>query len=122
VHAWANQTGASIATYEIIGAGTVTLTGCTSAAVTPPSGSGVVGTKPTFTASSSPCPTPVYEFWVQYPNGTWYLKQAFSTANTWQWDTTGLAKGKYVIHAWANNQGAATSTYEIYASSTYTLT
>jgi hypothetical protein len=25
------------------------------------------------TGSSTGCPNPRYEFWVQYPNGTWYL-------------------------------------------------
>jgi hypothetical protein len=122
VHAWANQTAASTATYETIGAGTVTLTGCTLGTVSPPSGSGAVGSKPTFTAGSSTCPTPTYEFWVQYPDGTWYQKQGFSTTATWQWDTTGLAKGKYVIHAWVNNQGASTSTYETIGAATYTVT
>lgn len=122
VHAWSNESGASTAKYETIGSATITLTGCTAGTVSPSAGSGAVGSKPTFTAGSSTCPTPVFEFWVQYPNGTWYLKRPFSTTATWQWDTTGLAKGKYVIHAWANNQGASTSTYETIGAATYTVT
>jgi hypothetical protein len=121
IHAWANQAGASTATYETYGSATVTLTGCTSAALAPPSGTAAVGAKPTFTASSSGCPNPVYEFWLQYPDGSWHLMRAFSTTTTWTWDTTGLPKGNYVIHVWANNQGADTSTNETYGTATYSL-
>ena len=35
--------------------------------------------------------------------------------------TTGLPKGNYVIHVWANNQGADTSTYETYGTATFSL-
>jgi len=122
IHAWANQAGASTATYETYGSATVTLTGCTSATLAPPSGTAAVGAKPTFTASSSGCPSPVYEFWLQYPDGSWHLMRTFSTTTTWTWDTTGLPKGNYVIHVWANNQGADTSRFETYGTATYTLT
>jgi hypothetical protein len=49
--------------------------------------------------------------------------QAFAPGTSWLWTTTGgYAKGTYVIHVWASNQGAATSPYEVYGSSTYSLT
>jgi hypothetical protein len=91
--------------------------------VTPSSGSSTVGTPVTFTASSSTCPNPVYEFWLQWVNGTWHLMQGFSATNTWTFDTTtGYAKGVYHVHVWANQQGAYTSTFETYGASTRTLT
>jgi hypothetical protein len=74
-----------------------------------------------FTATSMGCPNPVYEFWLQYPGGSWYRMTSFG-AGMWSWNTAGYPKGNYVIHVWANNQGADTSTYETYASSTHTLT
>jgi endo-1,4-beta-xylanase len=122
IHVWANQTGDSTATWEAYGSSTVTLTGvCTSASLSPSSGSAVAGTKVTFTASSSGCPSPVYEFWLQDTSGSWQMLQGFSAANTWVWDTTGRPKGTYNVHVWANQQGSDPSTWQAYGSSTYTL-
>jgi hypothetical protein len=123
-HVWANQAGDSTATLEAYGSSTVTLTGCGSAALSPASGSSAVGAKITFTASSTGCgPNPVYEFWLQYPGGSWYLLQKFAPGvTTWQWNTAGYPKGNYVVHVWANNQGSDYSTLETYGNATYTLT
>jgi photosystem II stability/assembly factor-like uncharacterized protein len=122
VHVWANNASDSTATWEANGADAVTLTGCTGAYLSPANGSAVVGTKVTFTASSGGCPNPQYEFWLEYPDGSWHMMSSFTTGNTWQWDTTGFAKGTYTIHAWANQQGAYTGAFEIFGSATYTLT
>ncbi len=122
VHVWANNQGDSTATWEAYGSDTVTLTGCTSAELSPTSGSAAVGTQATFTATSSGCPNPVYEFWLEYPDGTWHLEQAFWTSNTWTWNSAGFPKGNYVIHVWANNQGSSYATWEMYGVATYTLT
>jgi uncharacterized protein (DUF2141 family) len=122
IHVWANQVGDPTTTWEANGSGAVTVTGCTSASLSPSSGSVAAGTTVTFTASSSGCPNPVYEFWVQDTAGTWSIVQAFGTATTWQWNTAGLAKGTYHITVWANQQGADTSTWEANGSSTFTVT
>jgi hypothetical protein len=121
IHAWTNQTGASIATYEAIGSATVTLSGCTVASVLPFSGTAAVGAPIPFTTSSTCSGTAVYEFWLLYPDGTWHQQTSFTTTNAWTWSTTGHAKGNYVIHVWTNNQGADTSSYETIGSATYTL-
>jgi hypothetical protein len=122
IHAWTNQIGASTATYEAIGAGTVSLTGCTAATVAPASGSNSVGTTITFTVTPTCSGTPVYEFWLHYPDGTWHQETLFTTTNTWIWNTTGWAKGTYVMHVWVNNQGAGTTSYETIGVATVTLT
>jgi hypothetical protein len=121
VHAWTNQTGASIATYEAIGSETVTLSGCTAASLSPASGSAAAGATIPFTASSTCTGTAAYEFWLQYPDGTWHQQTNFTTTSSWSWTSTGRAKGSYVIHVWVNNQNADTSTYETIGSATYTL-
>jgi cell wall-associated protease len=122
IHVWANNAGDPTATWEAYGSDTVTLTGCTAAMVTgSPLSPQVVGTPVTFTASSSTCPTPVYSFYIQYPDGTWHLGRSFGATTTWMWSTTSLPKGTYTVHVWANNQGADTSTFETYGSATYTL-
>ena len=118
VHAWANQQGAA-QTLEVYGAATVTLTGCTSASLSPSNPSQAAGSIVAFTASSTGCPNPRYEFWVQYPSGSWYLKQGFSTTATFNWDTAGLAPGVYTVHAWVNNQGTG---HDAIGSATVTLT
>jgi hypothetical protein len=123
VHVWANNIGDSTAAWEAYGADTVTLTGCTSAALSPSSGTSTVGAMVTFTATSSGCPNPVYEFWLEYPDGTWHLMRGFGASNAWTWSTAiGFPKGNYVVHVWANQQGAGTSTWESYGTATYTLT
>ena len=122
VHAWANQVGDSTATWEAIGSSTVTLTGCASAALSPASGSSSAGGVIAFTATSTGCSLPVYEFWLQDPSGNWQMVQGFSTSNTWQWNTAGWPRGNYSIHVWANQQGADTNALETFGGASYTLT
>ena len=122
VHAWAKQAGDSTASWEAYGSSTITLTGCTAATLSPATGSSKVGTPVQFTAGSSTCPNPVYEFWIQTRAGGWYLMQPFSPTQTWSWTNVGWPKGVYHIHVWANQQGAGTGTWESYASATFSLT
>jgi hypothetical protein len=117
IHVWAKQRG-STAAYEAIGATTVTLTGCTSATLSPPNPTQAAGTTINFTAGSSGCANPRYAFWVQYPGGAWYFAQGFGGA-TWSWSTTGLSPGTYTVHVWVNTQGSG---YDTVGSSTITLT
>jgi uncharacterized protein YkwD len=122
VHAWANQAGDQTANLEAVGSSTVTLTGCTSGSLSPSSGSAAVGTTVTLNATSSGCPNPQYEFWLEYPDGSWHMMQGFGVGASWHWNTTGFAKGTYTIHAWANEQGAYTGAFEVFGAGTYTLT
>ena len=116
----ANQYGHSTAIQEAVATSTVTLTGCTSATLTPGTGSVTVGTSVAFTAASIGCTTPVYEFWVQDTAGKWHRMTGFGGA-TWTWNNAGWTKGVYHVRVWANQQGAYTGTYEVFGSSTYTL-
>src|SRR5262249_44196483 len=80
--------------------GPLTLNACITASVTPGFVSQLAGTVVNLTASSTGCMGPRYEFWVQYPNGIWYLKQGWRGPSL-SWDTTGLGPGVYTVHAWA---------------------
>jgi hypothetical protein len=120
VHVWANHAGDSMAKWEAYGQSIVQLSGCTSATLSPASGSYAAGTPVVFTAGSAGCPNPVYAFWIQDTLGRWRLMQAFG-ANTWTWSNLGWPKGVYHIHVWANQQGADMGSFEMYASSTVTL-
>jgi polyvinyl alcohol dehydrogenase (cytochrome) len=115
VHAWLNTQGNG---YDAIGSATVTLTGCGSAALSPPTTSVQLGTTINYTASSSGCVNPRYGFWVQYPDMSWHFVQNFG-GPAFNWSTTGLTPGSYTVHVWVNRAG---NSYETVGSATATLT
>jgi hypothetical protein len=121
VHVWANQAGDQTSRLEAMAESTVTLTGCTSATLSPSTGSVPVGTGVPFTGGSSGCPNPLYEFWLQDTTGRWHRMTGFG-GNTWTWINAGWGKGTYHVHVWANQQGAFTGLGEAIGSSTITLT
>jgi spore germination protein YaaH len=114
VNAWVNTLGNS---YDAVASATVTLTGCSAAALSPAAPTQPAGTTFSFTGSSTGC-VARYAFWVQYPNGSWYFLQNFGLPD-FKWNTAGLAPGTYNIHVWVNNQGNG---YDSVGSATATLT
>jgi hypothetical protein len=121
VHVWANQQGAYTEAFEVIGSSTVTLTGCASASLTPLNPTLQAGSTIGFSATSTGCTSPLYEYWVRYPNGTWYRKTNFSANGAWSWSTAGLPVGTYTVHVWANQQGAYSGLGQAIGSSTVRL-
>ena len=78
---------------------------CASVSVAPsPASPQVAGTTVTFTASSTGCAQPLYQFWVR-PPGTqaWQIVQAYSSSSTFRWNTASLAAGTYLYTAWARD-------------------
>src|SRR5256885_16635701 len=63
------------------------------------------GATVTFAATSTGCTTPEYKFFVQPPGGSWTASTAFG-ANTWAWNTTGLANGVYGVGVWVRQSGS----------------
>jgi hypothetical protein len=132
----ANSPGAfsnSNGTWDTYNASTyaLTTTPCASVGVTSsPSGTAAAGTTVTFTATAMGCPhaSPVYEFWILTPGGSWTKVQAYSTTNTFSWVTTGKPAGTYYMSVRVRDaQSTGTSgnfsgTWDAYNSSTYTLT
>jgi N-acetyl-anhydromuramyl-L-alanine amidase AmpD len=92
-----------------LAARTYTLTSqpCTSIteSASPPSSS-PTGTTVAFTARASGCPHPLYQFWILPPGANWQIKQAYSSSNTFSWNTTGLVAGNYLYTAWARDQSS----------------
>ena len=121
VRVWANQYGHPTASGEAIAESLVTLEGCADATLAPSSGPVLTGRVVSFSASASSCSAPQYAFRVRYPNGTWYVKRAFSATPTWSWSTAGLAPGSYVVQVWANQAGADMTAGDAIAESTFTL-
>src|SRR5439155_1571779 len=64
------------------------------------------GTQVTFSGTATGCPHAVYQFWVQPPGGSWTILQAYSSASTATWNTTGLAAGTYLFDVWAKDAGS----------------
>jgi spore germination protein YaaH len=122
IHDWANQQGGSMSSWQAYGSATVSLVRCTSASLTPKTGSVAVGASVTFTAASTGCPVPVYEFWLQDQHGAWRQVVPFGLGKTWQWDTTGWGKGTFTVHVWANQQGSNYATWQAYGEAKFTLT
>jgi plastocyanin len=132
----ANSPGAfsnSNGTWDTYNASTyaLTTTPCASVGVTSsPSGTAAAGTTVTFTATAMGCPhaSPLYEFWILTPGGSWTKVQAYSTTNTFSWVTTGKPAGTYYMSVRVRDaQSTGTSgnfsgTWDAYNSSTYTLT
>jgi hypothetical protein len=116
VHSWVNTAGTG---FDTFGSSTVTLTGCATASLAPPTTSGARGITVNFTASSTGCTSPRYAFWVQYPDLSWHFVRDFDGA-TFGWITTGLpAAGTYTVHVWANVTG---NSFDAVGSATVTLT
>jgi hypothetical protein len=121
VGVWA-KASASTATYDAYFIGTFTLDigPCTSAGISAsPASPQAPGTAITFTATSTDCAAPQYEFWLLPPPGTtWSVKQAYGPGTTFAWTTTGLPQGPYRVGVWARQNGSPNS-YDSYAILTY---
>jgi hypothetical protein len=83
------------------------------------------GTSITVTAvGTCPSANPQYEFWALWSGtSSWILQQAYSTATTWTWNSTGAPAGTEQFWVWAldansvgNSCNAAGSCYDTYAS------
>ncbi len=62
----------------------------------------------TFTAGASGCPHPLYQFWILAPgSSSWQVVQAYSTSNTFAWNTAGQPAGNYLYTVWARDSGSA---------------
>ncbi|HEY1456316.1 MAG TPA: glycosyl hydrolase family 18 protein [Candidatus Dormibacteraeota bacterium] len=88
------------------------------------------GTAVTFTATTTTCPQPLYEFWLQPPGSTtWILGRPYSTDPSFRWDTRGAPAGTYQLSAWVRDtfSGSATpsglgGTYDAFTGFADTLT
>ena len=73
-----------------------------------------------FTATSSVCANPQYQFSVQDSKGNWVIQQPFG-GNSWSWDSYRYAAGSHKIRVWANHASADPGQAEGSAELTYVL-
>jgi uncharacterized protein YkwD len=105
-------------------------TPCTAVSIAAaPASPQAVGATITLTASAT-CPSanPQYEFWALWAGtNTWILQKAYSTSETWTWNSTGAPPGTEKFGVWvrdANSLGVNTSStgrYDALASIPYTV-
>ncbi len=95
---------------------------CGGAAMTvSPASPQVPGAQVKFTATSSGCPNPLYEFWMRpASSSTWQLIQAYSTSAIYNWNTTGAAAGTVYFGVWVRDAGS-TAAFDTNASAPYIL-
>jgi hypothetical protein len=122
----ASSAGAYSSSYDAYAPGvayTLTTAACPSVtASAAPASPQAVGTAVTITASSSGCPNPRYEFWILPPGGSWTIVQPYSSAATFNWNTTGLAAGTYSYSVWVRDASSAASYDAFFPGTAYTLT
>jgi hypothetical protein len=101
---------------------TLTTTACSamSASAAPPTTAGV-GTTVMVSGSATGCPTPLYQFWLLPPGGSWFVAQPYSPSNTLSWNTAGKAAGSYRFSVWARDAGSG-SAYDAFSAFQYALT
>lgn len=133
-YVWSTSSGASPGTYavsveardksdpKVEATNTVLNTlGCTYLVVSPsPTSPQLPATSVVFTAISSSCPSPVYQFWVVDPHGVGVLEQSWSTAASSTWTTTSrVPPGTYTIQVELRNSNEVE--IELEAIVSYTL-
>lgn len=121
VGVWARQAG-SLAAYETYWLGTFTLKvgTCTSAAITTGTSSPQApGASITFMASATRCASAQFKFWVLPKGGSWTMTRDWG-ANTWTWNTNGLAAGTYELGVWARQPGTPNQ-YDAFGFTTFAL-
>ena len=95
------------------------VTTCTSATITAsPTSPSAAGTQLTFTATSTGCSAPRYQFRrLRPPSTTWIIVQDMGASNTYSFDSTGVAGPVYFKVV--AKQATSTAAYDTYAFLTY---
>jgi hypothetical protein len=122
VRVWVNQFPSSTH-YETFAQAQLTLTGCRAAGITGSSTTSARGVPVTFTAASSGCTNPQFQFYLRDTLGRWHMVQAFSSLATWStWNNSTSPKGTYYIGVWVNAPGSYMKTRQGWSLVAHTLT
>jgi hypothetical protein len=79
------------------------------------------GTSVTLNATSTACSSPLYQYWMLPPGGSWTVLQPWTTSATFAWDTTGLSDGGYQLEVWVKDAGSSTGSYDTAAVLGFTI-
>ena len=120
VEVWARQRGSAKA-YDTFGVTTYSLTvsGCQNATLSPSLPSPQPpGTSVTFSATSTGCSSPQYQFWLLPPGGSWTIAQPYSSTATWLFDSSKYGGAVFQVGVWTRQAGA-TNTHDGFFVTTY---
>ena len=118
-----SEAGGSIyvASSNVIRSFNMVVTACTSVTISASPPSVAAGTHSTATATATGCPNPRYEFWLRPATSqVWQMVQAYGTANTYDWNSTGAAAGTVYLGVHARD-AASPSPYDSVASTPVTV-
>jgi GH18 family chitinase len=125
---WARDAN-SLNSYDAFSAFAYTIIPTCSAvsAATIPLSATTVGNNVTITAAATGCPSPLYEFWVLPPGGTWTLAQSYTSSPSFKWVNSGKSAGSYRFSVWVRDAGSpgatgsAPYTYDAFSAFAYTI-
>jgi hypothetical protein len=98
---WVTQNGHPLRGPETYAVSTLTLTGCTTVALSQSSTVSKRGVDVHISFNARGCSSPVYKLFLRDPRGRWHVLQTGPT-NTYTWHTGTYARGLYRIVVWAN--------------------
>jgi nicotinamide mononucleotide (NMN) deamidase PncC len=126
---WVKDASSTTSTFDDNANTTVTVTAppppCTVPTVTPVPNTVVhgAGTHVIVTASTT-CTNanPRYQFWLRTTNTDWQLVQAYSTSNTYDWNSTGAPVTTVYIGVWVKDSASTTTSFDNNNSASITVT
>ncbi len=60
----------------------------------------------TFTATSTGCTSPLYQYWL-WSGAAWQVVRAYSASATFTWSTSGVPAGTYTFGVWVRDSGSS---------------
>jgi cytochrome c biogenesis protein CcdA len=97
-------------------------TTCTGASLSasPPSPQNA-GTSVTLNAGSTACSSPLYQYWMLPPAGSWTVLKPWTTSTSFAWSTSGLSDGGYQLEVWVKDTSSSTTSYDAAAVLGFTI-
>jgi nicotinamide mononucleotide (NMN) deamidase PncC len=82
------------------------------------------GTHSTISGVATGCANsaPLYEFWLRTATSAWILVRSYTTAATYDWNSTGAPAGTIYFGLWVKDATSGTTTFDANASTTVTVT
>lgn len=124
---WVKDSASGTATFDSNASTTVTVVQakCTAVSLAAAPTAVTGGAHSTLTALASGCTNStgqLYEFWLRTSTSAWIMVQAYGTAATYDWNSTGAPVGTITFGVWAKDSKSSTSTFDINNSTTVAVT
>jgi alpha-tubulin suppressor-like RCC1 family protein len=123
---WVKDASSSTTSYDTAGVLGFTIGAagapCAGATLSSPTSSPQpAGTSVTLNASSTTCTSPLYQYWMLSPGGTYSVLQPWTTSTSFAWDTSSLSNGAYQLEIWVKDASSSTTSYDTDAVLDFTI-